>query len=77
MTSQTPTRPEDERLSVLTLLGYGTQHILSMFGGVIAVPIIVGTAAGLSGPQIATLLSCAITPRHPGRQAWPSTVARP
>jgi xanthine permease len=60
MTSQTPTRPEDERLSVLTLLGYGTQHILSMFGGVIAVPIIVGTAAGLSGAQIATLLSCAL-----------------
>ena len=60
MTSQTPTRPEDERLSVPTLIGYGTQHILSMFGGVIAVPIIVGTAAGLSGPQIATLLSCAL-----------------
>ena len=31
-----------------------------MFGGVIAVPIIIGNAAGLSGPQIATLLSCAL-----------------
>jgi xanthine permease len=60
MTRQTPSRPEDERLPPVTLLGYGTQHILSMFGGVIAVPIIVGSAAGLSGPQIATLLSCAL-----------------
>ena len=48
MTSQTPPRPEDERLPALTLVGYGTQHILAMFGGVIAVPIIVGNAAGLS-----------------------------
>lgn len=42
-------RPEDQRLPLLLTLGYGIQHILSMFGGVIAVPIIVGGAAGLSG----------------------------
>jgi xanthine permease len=54
------TRPEDERLPVPTLFGYGVQHILSMFGGVIAVPIIVGNAAGLSGPEIGTLLACAL-----------------
>jgi xanthine permease len=53
-------RPEDERLPVPTLFGYGVQHILSMFGGVIAVPIIVGNAAGLSGPEIGTLLACAL-----------------
>lgn len=55
-----PTRPEDARLPVLPSLGYGLQHILSMFGGVIAVPIIIGGAAGLGGGQIALLLSCAL-----------------
>lgn len=53
-------RPEDARLSFATSLGYGLQHILSMFGGVIAVPIIVGGAAGLSSSQIALLLSCSL-----------------
>src|SRR6478735_7077478 len=42
-------RPEDERLPFRSSLGYGVQHILAMFGGVIAVPLIVGGAAGLSG----------------------------
>lgn len=37
-----------ERLPLPRLFGYGVQHILSMFGGVIAVPIIIGNAAGLS-----------------------------
>ena len=50
-------RPEDERLPILATLGYGMQHILSMFGGVIAVPIIVGGAAGLKGADIAFLIS--------------------
>lgn len=52
-----PTRPEDERLPLPATLGYGIQHILAMFGGVIAVPIILGGAAGLQGPQIGVLLS--------------------
>ena len=53
-------RPEDERLPILATLGYGMQHILSMFGGVIAVPIIVGGAAGLKGADIAFLISAAL-----------------
>lgn len=40
-------RPEDTRLPLVPSLGYGIQHILAMFGGVIAVPLIVGGAAGL------------------------------
>ena len=40
-------RPEDEKLPVRQF-AYGVQHILSMFGGVIAVPLIVGGAAGLT-----------------------------
>ena len=42
------------------LLGYGMQHILSMFGGVIAVPIIIGGAAGLSAADRGLLVSCAL-----------------
>ncbi len=54
------TRPEDTRPALLQMFGYGMQHILSMFGGVIAVPIIVGGAAGLSGADQALLISCAL-----------------
>ena len=53
-------RPEDARLPISATLGYGMQHILSMFGGVIAVPIIIGGAAGLKGADIAFLISCAL-----------------
>ena len=41
-------RPEDERLSVGSSFAYGFQHVLTMYGGIIAVPLIVGQAAGLS-----------------------------
>ncbi|MBY4037620.1 purine permease [Rhodococcus fascians] len=54
------TRPEDTRPPLVQMFGYGMQHILSMFGGVIAVPIIVGGAAGLSGADQALLISCAL-----------------
>jgi xanthine permease len=53
-------RPEDARLPIPATVGYGMQHILSMFGGVIAVPIIIGGAAGLKGADIAFLISCAL-----------------
>ena len=53
-------RPEDARLPIPATLGYGMQHILSMFGGVIAVPIIIGGAAGLKGADIAFLISAAL-----------------
>jgi len=57
---RTAPRPEDEHLPIPATLGYGMQHILSMFGGVIAVPIIIGGAAGLKGADIAFLISCAL-----------------
>ncbi|PPF40398.1 nucleobase:cation symporter-2 family protein [Pseudoclavibacter sp. AY1H1] len=53
-------RPEDERLSPGKTVGYGVQHILAMFGGVIAVPLIVGGAAGLDVGQKALLVACAL-----------------
>src|SRR3954453_14605033 len=51
-----PGRPEDERLPFGQLLVYGTQHILTMYGGVIAPPLIVGGAAGLSGSDLALVV---------------------
>ena len=59
-TTSTTARPEDERLGIGRSLGYGVQHILAMFGGVIAVPLIIGGAAGLSGADRALLVSCSL-----------------
>ena len=47
MTS-TALRPEDENLGIASNLLYGLQHVLTMYGGIVAVPLIVGQAAGLS-----------------------------
>jgi len=59
-TAAVAVRPEDERLSIADNIIYGLQHILSMFGGVIAVPLIVGGAAKLPGDQMALLVASAI-----------------
>lgn len=58
--SPVPTRPEDERYPPAQLLAYGTQHILTMYGGVIAPPLIVGGAAGLSGTDLALLVTAGL-----------------
>ncbi|SDJ99318.1 nucleobase:cation symporter-2, NCS2 family [Nocardioides sp. YR527] len=59
-TASGPTRPEDERHPPGQLLAYGTQHILTMYGGVIAPPLIVGGAAGLSGTDLALLVTAGL-----------------
>ncbi len=60
-TRRQPTdRPEDERLSVGSSFGYGLQHVLTMYGGIIAVPLIVGQAAGLSTTDIGVLIAAAL-----------------
>ncbi len=53
-------RPEDEKLSIGASYAYGLQHILTMYGGVIAPPLIVGGAAGLDGAQLGLLVSAAL-----------------
>ncbi|MEV8085605.1 nucleobase:cation symporter-2 family protein [Pseudarthrobacter oxydans] len=53
-------RPEDERLSVGSSFAYGFQHVLTMYGGIIAVPLIVGQAAGLSPADIGILIAAAL-----------------
>ncbi|MEX5272685.1 nucleobase:cation symporter-2 family protein [Kocuria sp. CPCC 205235] len=62
--SQTATtevkRPEDEYLGAGPSLGYGFQHVLTMYGGIIAPPLIVGGAAGLSTNEQALLVACCL-----------------
>ncbi|RBP65105.1 NCS2 family nucleobase:cation symporter-2 [Brevibacterium sanguinis] len=50
-------RPEDEKLPLGTLIAYGFQHVLTMYGGIIAVPLIIGTAAGLNPGDISLLIA--------------------
>lgn len=53
-------RPEDERLSLGSSFAYGFQHVLTMYGGIIAVPLIVGQAAGLAPADIGILIAAAL-----------------
>ena len=52
--------PEDEYLGASKSAAYGLQHVLTMYGGIIAPPLIVGTAAGLSGIEIGLLIAAAL-----------------
>ncbi|WP_019203805.1 nucleobase:cation symporter-2 family protein [Tsukamurella sp. 1534] len=58
--SAAPARPEDEKLPFGRLLVYGLQHILTMYGGVIAPPLVVGTAAGLSATDVGLLVTAGL-----------------
>ncbi|HUN90664.1 MAG TPA: nucleobase:cation symporter-2 family protein [Burkholderiaceae bacterium] len=49
--------PVDERLPVTKLLPLGLQHVLVMYAGAIAVPLIVGRALKLAPEQVAMLIS--------------------
>ncbi|MET3143691.1 MULTISPECIES: nucleobase:cation symporter-2 family protein [unclassified Arthrobacter] len=53
-------RPEDQRLSLGSSFAYGFQHVLTMYGGIIAVPLIVGQAAGLAPADIGVLIAAAL-----------------
>lgn len=59
MTS-TALRPEDENLGIASNLLYGLQHVLTMYGGIVAVPLIVGQAAGLSPADIGLLIAASL-----------------
>ena len=49
--------PVDERLPVPRLAALGLQHVLVMYAGAVAVPLIVGRALRLSPEQVAMLIS--------------------
>lgn len=53
-------RPEDENLGVVAHIAYGFQHVLTMYGGIIAVPLIVGQAAGLAPAEIGLLIAASL-----------------
>ncbi|MGP4978955.1 nucleobase:cation symporter-2 family protein [Glutamicibacter arilaitensis] len=50
-------RPEDERLSAPKTVAYGFQHVLTMYGGIIAPPLVMGGAAGMNTAQIGVLVA--------------------
>ncbi|WP_371367023.1 nucleobase:cation symporter-2 family protein [Pseudomonas sp. QL9] len=53
-------RPEDENLGIGANLAYGLQHVLTMYGGIVAVPLILGQAAGLSPGEIGMLIAASL-----------------
>jgi xanthine permease len=55
-----PTRPEDVNLGLGANLAYGFQHVLTMYGGIIAVPLIIGEAAGLPPSEIGLLITACL-----------------
>jgi len=57
---QAATRPEDERMPFGATLGYGLQHVLTMYGGIIAPPLIIGQIAGLSQADIGVLIAACL-----------------
>ncbi|MFS2091305.1 nucleobase:cation symporter-2 family protein [Paenarthrobacter nicotinovorans] len=58
--SHRPERPEDKRLSIGSTFAYGFQHVLTMYGGIIAPPLIIGAAAGMSSQDIGLLIAACL-----------------
>jgi NCS2 family nucleobase:cation symporter-2 len=57
MSTQTAVHPVDEKLPGPRLAALGLQHVLVMYAGAVAVPLIVGRALKLSPEQVALLIS--------------------
>lgn len=53
-------RPEDKYLGIGPSIAYGLQHVLTMYGGIVAVPLIIGQAAGLPAGEIGVLIAAAL-----------------
>src|SRR3989344_3027065 len=60
VTPSSAQRPEDENLGIGANLAYGLQHVLTMYGGIVAVPLIVGQAAGLSPADFGRLIAASL-----------------
>ena len=54
---ETTVHPVDERLPLGRLTALGLQHVLVMYAGAVAVPLIVGRALNLTPDQVAKLIS--------------------
>ena len=57
---QTIARPEDEKLPIGASFAYGFQHVLTMYGGIIAPPLIIGSAAGMPSSDIGLLIAACL-----------------
>jgi uric acid transporter len=55
--SKRSTHPVDEVLPPRQLASYGLQHVLVMYAGAVAVPLILGSALGLTQQQMVTLIN--------------------
>ncbi|NLP63744.1 nucleobase:cation symporter-2 family protein [Paraburkholderia sacchari] len=55
--SKRSTHPVDEILPLRQLASYGLQHVLVMYAGAVAVPLILGSALGLTQQQMITLIN--------------------
>lgn len=53
-------RPEDMRLPFGKTFAYGLQHVLTMYGGIIAPPLIIGNAAGMAPDEVGLLVACCL-----------------
>ncbi|MCU1752099.1 hypothetical protein NTD87_21880 [Pseudomonas sp. 6D_7.1_Bac1] len=53
-------RPEDENLGIGANVAYGLQPVLTLYGGIVAVPLIIGQAAGLSAADIGLLIAASL-----------------
>lgn len=53
-------RPEDTRYPAGKTFAWGLQHVLTMYGGIIAPPLIIGSAAGLGGGDLGMLVTAAL-----------------
>ena len=56
----TEKHPVDQVLPAPQMFLYGLQHVLSMYAGVVAVPLIIGTALKLSPTDITYLVSAGL-----------------
>ena len=57
MDSKLSVHPVDQRLPLSKLFTLGLQHVLVMYAGAVAVPLIIGSSLGLPKEQIALLIS--------------------
>ena len=55
--SSASTAPVDEVLPITQMILYGLQHVLVMYAGAVAVPLVVGNAVGLPAEHIILLIS--------------------
>ncbi|MCP1439191.1 xanthine permease [Erwinia persicina] len=53
-------RPEDTLYPVGKSFVWGLQHVLTMYGGIIAPPLIIGSAAGLHAAELGMLVTAAL-----------------